>query len=139
MSSADVAGFTALSFVAVYHRRSESEPQAELNGSRLADRRHLTECGRGIRRVRARTPLPAANARLTRRLTLKRSGRSPSFRSMNAQFTIGLPAVPCTVVTPAVRLSGRAEYDCSTPLDWKPWLIRSQTGVAGVIGEWMEP
>ncbi len=111
MSSADVASFTALSIAAVYHRRSESEPQAELNGSRLADRRHLTECGRGIRRVRTRTPLPTANARLTRRLTLKRSGPSPSFRSMNARFTIGLPAVPCTVVTPDV--SGNTEYDCS--------------------------
>jgi hypothetical protein len=60
-------------------------------------------------RPSTRTPLPTANARLSRTLMLKKSGPSPALRSMNAPFTIGLPAVPWTVVTPDVMLSGSAE------------------------------
>ena len=33
----------------------------------------------------------------------------PALRSMNAPFTTGRPAVPCTVVTPEVMLNGGAE------------------------------
>src|SRR5688572_25355237 len=50
--------------------------------------------------------------RLTRAPRLKKSLPLPAFREMKAPSTIGRPAVPCTVVTPDVTLSGSAfAYD----------------------------
>ena len=55
----------------------------------------------------ARPPHPERTAQS--RAQLKKSGPMPAFRSMNAPFTIGRPAVPWMVVTPDVMLNGSAE------------------------------
>src|SRR5438067_1966809 len=70
---------------------------------------------------------------------LKKSLPTPALRAMNAPFTIGLPAVPWIVVTPDAMLKGRAEYACSSPLSWKPWLISCHTVVAGAMEECTAP
>ena len=52
---------------------------------------------------------PSANVRLSRRFRVKKSGPVPALRAMNSPSTIGRPAVPWTVVTPEVMLSGSVE------------------------------
>ena len=78
--------------------------------------------------------------RLTRTLTLKKSLPIPGVaRDERAVDDRAGPAVPWTVVTPDVMLNGSAEYACSMPLSWKPWLIRSQTVAAGAIDDCTAP
>src|SRR3954451_511761 len=54
------------------------------------------------------TPWRSANARLTLRLRLKKSGPVPVLRPMKSPLTTGRPAVPAIVVTPDVMFSGSA-------------------------------